>query len=122
MPEAVVIFEDGEIWYIPIDHTFFPKMDALQTYVDESPNLKKKQLNINNHDADEKAVTHADDDDDEGLKSKDPNSTLEDFNINKIYHAQCLEYYPKHFVAFVRLSTVDPSSTPKLSKGNNMKF
>ena len=107
---------------MPIDNSFFPNTDALTTYLDDVPRFKRKQLVIPEGCSNEKEELISKDDNTEELKQKDSKFRKKDkkFHIEKIYHAQCLEKYPKHFTAFVKLSIVKPTTDLDQLDGDNI--
>ena len=121
IPEAVITFEDGEMWYLGIDQSFFPSTEGLTTYVDESPHYIKKQIKVQGPANDDCFVFEEDLDCELNAKSDEISADPEtiEYGIKKIYHAQCLENHPKHFAAFVQLSSNPKSSVSEKSGGSN---
>ena len=93
------------MWYMLIDHSFFPSTDVLTTYVDDCPKFTKKQLVVLGSSNGEE-FDFMDNENEKEVTSHDSKVGLQEekLNIEKIYHAQCLENYPNHFAAFVKLS------------------
>ena len=121
IPEAVITFEDGEMWYLGIDQSFFPSTEGLTTYVDESPHYIKKQIKVQGPANDDCFVFEEDLDFELNAKSDEVSADPEtiEYGIKTIYHAQCLENHPKHFAAFVQLSSNPKSSVSEKSGGSN---
>lgn len=96
---------------MPIDQSFFPSIGCLTTYVDDSPRFTRKQLVVLGPSSNDLQALNTEDDDTVDLKQQDPELSIKDkkFQIEKIYHAQCLENYPNQFAAFVKLSIVNIS-------------
>ena len=122
-PEAVICFEDGEMWFMPIDQSFFPSTEGLTTYIDETPHFTRKQLAVlGSNDDEEPEFEEKTDEQFQETESK--GSLLETkFSIDKIFHAQCLENYPNHFAAFIKLSkSTSSSEQEKSSDLGNLLF
>ena len=99
------------MWYMKIDESFFPTAEKLATFVDASPHFERKNLIVRGNINDQGTESR---DYDQSLKlgeDRVTTSQLEPLHIEKIYHAQCLEKYPDHFAAFVKLSCAFESSS-----------
>ena len=107
---------------MPIDQSFFPSTDALTTYVDDAPKFTRKQLLVPRVCPNYEEELDNTDDNTEESKKLDSKTSIKDknFHIEKIYHAQCLENYPNHFSAFVKLSIVNTSTKSDQLDGDNM--
>ena len=105
---------------MPIDSSFFPSTEGLTTYVDDQPRFTRKQLVVQGPTRkDEEQVGEEEISTEDAMQTDLKFSTKDKrFRIEKIYHAQCLEKYPNHFSAFVRLSIVDDSPQLSESKGD----
>ena len=86
------------MWYMPVDQDFFPTTDSLTTFVDESPQFRKRRLVVHDYNWKDQSRRSS-------YEQKiRQNQQLTALPIEKIYHAQCLEKYPNHFATFVKLS------------------
>ena len=106
---------------MPIDQAFLPPTEGLATYVDESPNFTRKQLIVRGYIHDKNFYLDGDGEDELKLGNTKDGLHEKQLHITKLYHAQCLEKYPNHFVAFVKLSNVQSSPDAKnLHNGNTL--
>ena len=107
---------------MPIDQSFFPSTEGLTTYIDDTPHFTRKQLAVLVSTNDEE--TDFQDDNSEQLKEKESKEDSKEtkYHIEKIFHAQCLENYPNHFAAFIRLSKTSFSSEVEKSSDTGYKF
>ena len=105
-----------------IDQSFFPNTDGLTTYIDETPHFNRKQLEVLGSPNDE-GPKFEDIDGDQFQETETNDASMEQkFSIEKIFHAQCLENYPNHFVAFIRLSQLTRSMENEKSLHSGISF
>ena len=111
------------MWFMPIDQSFFPSTEGLTTYIDETPHFTRKQLAVLGSTEDEEPSFE--DRTDEQLQEIESKGSFikTKFSIEKIFHAQCLENYPNHFAAFIKLSkSTSSSEKEKSSEIGNLLF
>ena len=106
---------------MPIDQSFFPSTEGLTTYIDETPHFTRKQLAVlGSTDDEEPEFEERVDEQFQEIESK-ASCVETKFSIEKIFHAQCLENYPNHFAAFIKLSKSTSSGEhEKLSDLGNL--
>ena len=105
-----------------IDQSFFPNTEGLTTYIDETPHFKRKQLAVLGSPNDEEPKFE-DIDGDQFQEMETNDASMEQkFSIEKIFHAQCLDNYPNHFVAFIRLSQLTRSVENEKSLHSGISF
>ena len=108
---------------MPIDQSFFPSTEGLTTYIDETPHFTRKQLAILGS-TDDEEPEFEEKTDEQFQETESKASFIEaKFSIEKIFHAQCLENYPNHFAAFIKLSkSTSSSDKEKSSDLGNLLF
>ena len=107
---------------MPIDQSFFPNTEGLTTYIDETPHYKRKQLAVLGSSNDEEPnFEDTNGDQFQEMETKDASKERK-YSIEKIFHAQCLENYPNHFVAFIRLSKSTPIVQEEKSSNTGNSF